>query len=589
MTYYEILEISENASQEVIHMAYKALCKKYHPDVYQGDKSYAEEQMKKINEAYTVLSDVEKRKQYDDSLKNNKQSKYRTYSEQKQEHKGTNIDALLKRGFMSLEDGEWLKADNFFEQALNQNAELAEAYLGKLMAELRISTKETIKDFPIPFDEKTNYKRAFMYASDGLKKFLIDTIQYIKRRNVEMNSQTTYLMAVELMNKSDIVSVERAIDLFKKILEYKDSHLLIVKCEEKLQSIKTESEIKRKKFKKKIKRISISLSVVIAIIVAGVMVLETAIMPKVHYNKALQLLETQDYSGAMFSFSAANGFKDSKEQIKKLQKNFDYKISVAEFITVALRKDGTVLAAGSNIDNKIDVYNWEDIIDIETGYGCTIGLKSDGTLVATGLNNCGELEIQSWENIIAVSAGLRHTVGLKDDGTVIAVGWKEQGQCDVESWRDIIAISAGNDFTVGLKSDGTVVAVGDGFWGKTSVSSWKDIIAISAGDDHVVGLKSNGTVVATGHNGCNECDVDEWNDIIAVSAGFWCTVGLKSDGTLVATRTAGGDEHRKISRLNNIVAISVDDHLVAVKADGTVVAYGNNGDGQCNVYGWDLD
>ena len=69
MTYYEILEISEKASQEVIHMAYKALCKKYHPDVYQGDKHFAEEQIKKINEAYEILSDETQKKNYDNSLK----------------------------------------------------------------------------------------------------------------------------------------------------------------------------------------------------------------------------------------------------------------------------------------------------------------------------------------------------------------------------------------------------------------------------------------------------------------------------------------------------------------------------------------
>ena len=61
MNYYELLEISENASEEVIHMAYKALVKKYHPDVYAGDKSFAEEKMKAINEAYSVLSDLTKR------------------------------------------------------------------------------------------------------------------------------------------------------------------------------------------------------------------------------------------------------------------------------------------------------------------------------------------------------------------------------------------------------------------------------------------------------------------------------------------------------------------------------------------------
>lgn len=68
MTYYEILQVSENASSEVIRMAYKALAKKYHPDVFEGDQNYAEEQMKLINEAYDVLSDEERRKEYDRTI-----------------------------------------------------------------------------------------------------------------------------------------------------------------------------------------------------------------------------------------------------------------------------------------------------------------------------------------------------------------------------------------------------------------------------------------------------------------------------------------------------------------------------------------
>ncbi len=70
MTFYEILEISENASPEVIHMAYKALAKKYHPDLNKDNPQFAEEQMKRINEAYEVLSDPEKRKRYDICLSN---------------------------------------------------------------------------------------------------------------------------------------------------------------------------------------------------------------------------------------------------------------------------------------------------------------------------------------------------------------------------------------------------------------------------------------------------------------------------------------------------------------------------------------
>lgn len=65
MTYYEILGIKKNASQEEIREAYKTLIKKYHPDLYQGDKSFAEKKAKEINEAYDVLSDSNKKAEYD--------------------------------------------------------------------------------------------------------------------------------------------------------------------------------------------------------------------------------------------------------------------------------------------------------------------------------------------------------------------------------------------------------------------------------------------------------------------------------------------------------------------------------------------
>lgn len=70
--YYDILEINKNASPEIIEKAYKTLVKKYHPDLQENDlKIKYEEKIKKINEAYEVLSDSEKRKNYDFILKNN--------------------------------------------------------------------------------------------------------------------------------------------------------------------------------------------------------------------------------------------------------------------------------------------------------------------------------------------------------------------------------------------------------------------------------------------------------------------------------------------------------------------------------------
>ena len=65
MNYYEILEVSVNASKEVIKNAYRALTKKYHPDSYKGNQEYAQEKMKEINEAYEILMDDNKRLMYD--------------------------------------------------------------------------------------------------------------------------------------------------------------------------------------------------------------------------------------------------------------------------------------------------------------------------------------------------------------------------------------------------------------------------------------------------------------------------------------------------------------------------------------------
>ena len=62
--YYEVLGVDKNADDATLKKAYRALAKKYHPDMNPGDKE-AEKKFKEASEAYAVLSDAEKRRKYD--------------------------------------------------------------------------------------------------------------------------------------------------------------------------------------------------------------------------------------------------------------------------------------------------------------------------------------------------------------------------------------------------------------------------------------------------------------------------------------------------------------------------------------------
>jgi curved DNA-binding protein CbpA len=75
--YYEILGISQTATEQEIKTAYRKLSQKFHPDKNEGDKFF-EEMFKKIQEAYEVLSNAEQRRLYDAKLGNTKNTQHNT-------------------------------------------------------------------------------------------------------------------------------------------------------------------------------------------------------------------------------------------------------------------------------------------------------------------------------------------------------------------------------------------------------------------------------------------------------------------------------------------------------------------------------
>ena len=94
---------------------------------------------------------------------------------------------------------------------------------------------------------------------------------------------------------------------------------------------------------------------------------------------------------------------------------------------------------------------------------------------------------------------------------------------------------------------------------------------------------------ATGQNDNHQCEITEWDDIVSISAGYDVTIGLKKDGT--TEFSVPYHYYSSEQELSNIIFISASTwgkFFVFVKSNGSVVAYGNNSDGQCNVSDWKL-
>jgi curved DNA-binding protein len=133
--YYRILGVSKTATQAEIKKAFRKLAVKFHPDKNQGDKK-AEEKFKEANEANEVLSNPEKRKQYDELGAN--WNNYQQTGSQGANKSGSQ----QRRGASQFYSQEGDFAD-FFEQFFNQGRNQQAAYKGQdLQAEMSLSLEE---------------------------------------------------------------------------------------------------------------------------------------------------------------------------------------------------------------------------------------------------------------------------------------------------------------------------------------------------------------------------------------------------------------------------------------------------------------
>ncbi len=308
--------------------------------------------------------------------------------------------------------------------------------------------------------------------------------------------------------------------------------------------------------------------------------------------------------------------------------------------SLALDKDGIVwswghnshnqLGDGTTIDRETPKKIIEDVKSISAGHYHSVALKNDGTVWSWGFNgfaqigqdenkNYSPIQVQGLTDIIAIAAGSYHNLALKNDGTVWMWGRKnyqsEQSGVNnhirtpiqIEGLTNIKSIEAGFYTNFAVKEDGTVYAWGINGHGQFGDGTKNDsetpvkaivqnIKSVSAGKYHTIMIGEDGEVFGFGYNNDYQYgDINEnrLTNIESAAVGHDYSLMLTKDGRVLACgynyygELGNGTNKRnvvpvEIEGLSNIkdIAACAGRHSVALKNDGTVVAWGNNGSGQ---------
>ena len=530
---------------------------------------------------------------------------------------------LLRRAFLFLEDGDWASADEYCERVLDLEPENAEAYLGKLMAELRCSRREALRACQAPFDGSDNYQKALRFGGAALKEELSDAAKTVREREAQRRLQARYEAAAHRLQEPCTPEAYReAAAAFAHISGYRDADARAQDClrrAEELEQRRAAEQAQRLRTQKRLRRTAIiALPAALALLVISIV-----LMPVISYRQAEELLQAGRYEEAAAAFAELDDYADAAERAlacryvgaEALLEAEQYDEAAAAFAALGDYEDSAeralacryakaevlleaeqydeAAAAFATLDEHADSaeralpyrYVWAEAL-LEAGQTSEAAIAFGR---ADGYRDARARSAALWAGVAqrdAIAAGDWYTVGLCADGTVAATGDNRNGQCDVSGWRDLVAVAASYDHTVGLRADGTVVATVDNKDGQCDVSDWQNIVAVAAGWFYTVGLRADGTAIAAGDNRNGQCDVSDWRDLVAVAAGSFHTVGLRADGTVVATGD-NEDGQCDVSDWQNIVAVAAGTrHTVGLRADGTVVATGYNEHGQCDVSGW---
>lgn len=175
---YETLGVPEDSSSDLISAAYKALAKAFHPDVFKGDRSFAERRLKDINNAFSILNNPESKRAYDAELRASRGYPNDTQNTPDQKP-----------------DGAWRRACDFFPE------------LKKIENDLRNLGPGLVEEFRTAILEM----KAFSDAEKIKDKLTEDFAQ--KRFGPDKITQMVGIKALELGYRSFALKINQACNL----------------------------------------------------------------------------------------------------------------------------------------------------------------------------------------------------------------------------------------------------------------------------------------------------------------------------------------------------------------------------------------
>lgn len=141
------------------------------------------------------------------------------------------IEPLLIRTAMFLEDENWEKADEYAERILDMNPKCAQAYLDKMMAELHVSKIEKLVELKENFEKNMYYIKFLQHANEK-------SARQVKLYLFELKNRLTYEEAISALNHANNISeYDFAKNKFNTIIEYKDAKIQVERCKKKKEEL----------------------------------------------------------------------------------------------------------------------------------------------------------------------------------------------------------------------------------------------------------------------------------------------------------------------------------------------------------------